>query len=234
MELPHLGEHCDEASCHRLDFLPYRCQFCTKTFCQDHYRPKEHSCPNVPETLDRQATVCPVCSRVVPVNRDEDPNIRVERHIAEGCPDPGTSTLSAPSTRTSSPAAKRPGTCSMKRCTKKELVPIQCPSCGRTFCIRHRLDVDHHCEGIGSGANGSGRSPLPRNTPPSNRKGPASSGAQSNRGSQPSQQRQPTSGSNRSAGTNLTEEEQIALAIQMSLEESKQKNPPSDAGCSIC
>ncbi|RKO90290.1 hypothetical protein BDK51DRAFT_13157, partial [Blyttiomyces helicus] len=85
--------------------------------------------------LDRKAITCPVCSAVVPVKRGEDPNERVEAHIAAGCPNPGKSTTGVAYTNA----------CTFRGCGKKELVPIHCARCNRTFCIRHRLEADHKC-----------------------------------------------------------------------------------------
>lgn len=27
------------------------------------------------------------------------------------------------------------------------LVPMHCPECGLSFCVKHRLEVDHQCQG---------------------------------------------------------------------------------------
>ncbi|KAH6572311.1 hypothetical protein BASA50_003376 [Batrachochytrium salamandrivorans] len=88
--------------------------------------------------LDSRAIVCPVCDRVVPVARGNDPNLAVNAHINAGCPDPGTSTTGKAYTNT----------CSLQSCSKKELVPILCQTCRKSFCIRHRLEVDHQCSSL--------------------------------------------------------------------------------------
>ncbi|GFR12790.1 hypothetical protein TNCT_602391, partial [Trichonephila clavata] len=36
MEFPHLGNHCYEKSCNRLDFLPMKCDACSNLFCYEH------------------------------------------------------------------------------------------------------------------------------------------------------------------------------------------------------
>ncbi len=38
------GVHCTLSSCNRLSFLPIPCQYCTRTFCEAHHLPDEHSC----------------------------------------------------------------------------------------------------------------------------------------------------------------------------------------------
>lgn len=69
MELPEIGDHCALAACKQLglsasgnhwyeaapprtltakqtDFLPFQCNLCGGTFCQDHRTPDSHTCPN--------------------------------------------------------------------------------------------------------------------------------------------------------------------------------------------
>jgi hypothetical protein len=42
---------------------------------------------------------------------------------------------------------KSNNTCRKKGCTTKMLVPMQCTECGLSFCVKHRLEVDHQCQG---------------------------------------------------------------------------------------
>eukprot|EP00357_Protocruzia_adherens_P036090 CAMPEP_0115021778 /NCGR_PEP_ID=MMETSP0216-20121206/31109_1 /TAXON_ID=223996 /ORGANISM="Protocruzia adherens, Strain Boccale" /LENGTH=227 /DNA_ID=CAMNT_0002394239 /DNA_START=33 /DNA_END=717 /DNA_ORIENTATION=+ len=44
MECADAGQHCDEPYCHQLEFLPFKCVYCEKTFCKDH-RHNESNCP---------------------------------------------------------------------------------------------------------------------------------------------------------------------------------------------
>ena len=133
------------------------------SYSQDHYKPQPqpsdsqplengHICPNLPYDLDARAITCPVCSRVVPVKRGADPNLTVEQHISRGCPDPGTSTT----------GKAYSNACSFRKCEKKELVPILCPKCLRSFCIRHRLEADHNCPSL---SKPSSPAPSRSNTP---------------------------------------------------------------------
>ncbi|XP_060077045.1 AN1-type zinc finger protein 1-like [Ylistrum balloti] len=46
-EFPDLGKHCSLQSCKQLDFLPYDCDGCGKTFCGDHKFPDNHKCDQV-------------------------------------------------------------------------------------------------------------------------------------------------------------------------------------------
>lgn len=102
---------------------------------------------------------CPICSKPVPIKRGEDPNHRVSvasldllqlrflstridltflqmnQHIESGCKVNNTST-SAPS-----------NTCRQQGCKTKLLVPMICSSCKQSFCVKHRLEIDHQCAG---------------------------------------------------------------------------------------
>ncbi|KAJ3180856.1 hypothetical protein HDU85_003941 [Gaertneriomyces sp. JEL0708] len=145
MELPDIGRHCQKNGCNQLDFLPYTCPHCSKTFCQSHYKPTlanppssdYHHCPTLP--ADRRTLTCPLCSQIIPPGSSPSlsPDDIIDRHIAAGCPDESIS-------------AKRGRAfngCGVKGCTKKEVVPIKCARCEVNFCIRHRLEVDHKCPG---------------------------------------------------------------------------------------
>ncbi|KAL2919980.1 zinc finger, AN1-type domain [Polyrhizophydium stewartii] len=138
---------------------------------------------------DARATVCPVCNRVVPVRRGADPNIAVNDHIAAGCPDPGTSTTKASD-----------NACSFKDCSKRELVPIRCPSCSRTFCIRHRLEADHKC----SKMQAAGSSPRT---------------ARANLAASAAASRSSQSSAAGQRAKQISEDEQLAKALQRSEEE---------------
>lgn len=41
-----IGRHCQMAFCHRLDFLPFRCESCKGTYCLDHRTESAHACSN--------------------------------------------------------------------------------------------------------------------------------------------------------------------------------------------
>jgi len=47
-----LGTHCDFASCHQLDFLPFTCSLCKQVFCLTHNVPSSHMCPFEGKTSD--------------------------------------------------------------------------------------------------------------------------------------------------------------------------------------
>ena len=36
--------------------------------------------------------------------------------------------------------------CSVKGCTKRELVPFKCAGCGLNHCLKHRVKEDHKCD----------------------------------------------------------------------------------------
>ncbi|KAI8881071.1 hypothetical protein K501DRAFT_324660 [Backusella circina FSU 941] len=82
--------------------------------------------------MDVRVPTCPICQKPVPGKRGEDPNIRMNQHIQNNCADL---------------EPKSNNTCRKKGCSTKMLVPMQCTECGLSFCVKHRLEVDHQCEG---------------------------------------------------------------------------------------
>lgn len=128
MEFPDLGTHCSLPDCRQLDFLPFKCEACGKTFCKEHFSYTKHNCSQV---KDRVVPTCPVCGRAVGmIDRQEDVDAVVNRHIENECE------LGKKSTKTK---------CEVKGCKEKEFVKVECAMCHRNFCLRHRHASDHQC-----------------------------------------------------------------------------------------
>ncbi|KAI7830190.1 hypothetical protein BC939DRAFT_439803 [Gamsiella multidivaricata] len=137
MELPSIGKHCSHATCSQLDFLPYTCPYCKQIFCQDHWKLEDHTCPNKGDATqqDQRVPICPLCDKPVPIKKGEDPNLRMEQHIAAGCPEPAT-TVSKPIYTNA---------CNAKGCKNRSAIPIVCQKCQLNYCLKHRLEGDHAC-----------------------------------------------------------------------------------------
>nr|AAW25791.1 SJCHGC01263 protein [Schistosoma japonicum] len=145
MEFPNLGANCSVPTCRMLDFLPVRCSGCHGVFCKDHYLYDNHNCKS-PDIRDKQVPVCPLCGTVVPLKPGELPDVKVGDHIDTAC--------------RSKPALELKGklftnACCMPRCKKKELVPFICARCKLNFCILHRNELDHNCQGLQQNQNNS-------------------------------------------------------------------------------
>lgn len=135
MEFPDIGKHCALKECHQLDFLPFTCSHCKQAFCSDHWRVDAHTCPKYdPSQNDHRVPVCPICHQAVPTPRGEDPNLRMDRHITSEC---------------GKAKARNANICNAKKCHTHMVVPIQCSTCRKQFCPKHRFPVDHQvCRGI--------------------------------------------------------------------------------------
>jgi predicted nucleic acid binding AN1-type Zn finger protein len=142
MEFPELGKHCAFPTCSRLDFLPFECDACHQIFCKDHGPYEKHACDSS-YAKDARVPVCPLCNQPVPVNRGEDPNAKVNMHIQNECKNDKSNNIS--------------NRCSVPGCKKKELVPVTCTTCRKNFCLKHRFETDHDCQGhphrLGGGAS---------------------------------------------------------------------------------
>lgn len=151
MEFPDLGHHCNLAACNRLDFLPMKCSGCKKLFCNDHLSYSLHNCPTA-HTRDVQVPVCPLCDKPIPVNRNELPDIKMSQHIDSDCQ--------------SDPAKEKrkayTNACSVRKCKKKELVPVNCNTCRKNFCLKHRHPTDHECAGPTSAASSAASAAMAR------------------------------------------------------------------------
>ncbi|XP_001648956.2 AN1-type zinc finger protein 2A [Aedes aegypti] len=135
MEFPHLGKHCSEKYCNKLDFLPMKCDACGEIFCSEHFSYQTHSCHSAYKK-DVQVPICPLCGEPVPTARDVSPDVTVGAHIDQFCKSERKKIYT--------------NRCSFKTCKKKELVPFSCGVCKRNYCLKHRHTVDHECQGASS------------------------------------------------------------------------------------
>ena len=113
-------------------------------YCQDHWRFQAHSCPNEQDVIEnRIVPECPLCGVTVPLRRGQDPNVVIDKHISQGCKDPGKAATSPVYTNA----------CHMLGCKRKEVVPFRCKDCQWNYCIKHRSPLDHDCQRIRPGNN---------------------------------------------------------------------------------
>ena len=49
-----VGSHCQYEYCNQLDFLPFKCQSCSHTFCLDHRTESAHKCANAGAWAERR------------------------------------------------------------------------------------------------------------------------------------------------------------------------------------
>lgn len=131
MEFPHLGQHCNEATCNRLDFLPVKCDSCDKVFCATHYNYERHNCPGA-HKKNFQVPICPLCGEPVPTAPGVEPDLTVSQHIDKQCKSDSKKIYT--------------NRCHAKGCKRKELIPVQCSQCKLNFCLRHRHTSDHDCK----------------------------------------------------------------------------------------
>ncbi|KIK99848.1 hypothetical protein PAXRUDRAFT_822300 [Paxillus rubicundulus Ve08.2h10] len=145
-QLLSVGRQCSESSCLLVDFLPFKCQHCSQSFCGEHFLVTAHRCPKYDESkYNRVAPSCPLCNSPVAIPQGEDPNIRVERHILTEC-----SVMTGKSGRSRSQPV-----CARGKCGKVLYAPIGCNDCHKQYCPQHRFPKDHGCSSLPSGATSS-------------------------------------------------------------------------------
>ncbi|GAC73390.1 hypothetical protein PANT_9d00082 [Moesziomyces antarcticus T-34] len=147
-----IGERCAFDECHREDFLPFKCGDCRQHYCSNHFRPQAHRCSNYDDKdLDYRVPLCPICDQPPQGwQRDQDPNIAMDRHLSGQCPmldSNGHLKPDAPSPAAlKMKRAKKANECSFVKCSKIMVVPIQCPQCAASFCPSHRAPNQHSCQ----------------------------------------------------------------------------------------
>eukprot|EP00918_Siedleckia_nematoides_P019557 GHVU01041747.1.p1 GENE.GHVU01041747.1~~GHVU01041747.1.p1 ORF type:complete len:310 (+),score=23.45 GHVU01041747.1:55-984(+) len=127
MEL-NIGVNCQYSGCNQLDFLPFVCSFCEKTFCLNHRCPADHRCERCSQAPKEFSLYCRSCRKCVTARGDEDPRQVLARHrSSDEC------TISEDTVR-----------CGMTGCTHGLIFQV-CPECKRTYCWKHRAPLDHAC-----------------------------------------------------------------------------------------
>eukprot|EP00047_Mylnosiga_fluctuans_P006485 m.247166 g.247166 ORF g.247166 m.247166 type:complete len:136 (+) comp15311_c0_seq1:109-516(+) len=120
-DLLSIGTHCSVKSCNQLDYLPFTCPHCKAATCKEHR--EDHACPSAPKS--DQATRCPTCQSFVRAGS------LLKAHLESGC------TAHILAAHKTAPRCSKPG------CKARDLMPVTCPGCRATFCLRHRFPGDH-------------------------------------------------------------------------------------------
>jgi len=118
--------------------MALKCQFCSESYCSDHFRPAAHQCVKYTST-DRVAPPCPLCQTPVcksdlfksyrrsqchmdpcaAIKPNEDPNDAMEAHFSTSC------TVMIGNDAAANAKSKTPR-CSRNRCEKVLYTPITC------------------------------------------------------------------------------------------------------------
>eukprot|EP00903_Cladosiphon_okamuranus_P005586 g5559.t1 len=133
MEFHDLGKHCSAEDCRRQDFLPFKCDACAQVFCLDHRSHTAHGCTNA-NFNDKRVLECSKCTKVLRRPPGVEHSVLLQRHLASGCVD---------GVRKARPNKIR---CSVRGCRGSEFVKVECTSCRKNFCFKHRHEEDHKCE----------------------------------------------------------------------------------------
>ena len=115
-----VGKHCQYDYCNQLDFLPFYCQSCKKTFCLDHRTESSHKCTNAGAWAERRRQA------------------QLQKHsLGEG-------------KRMKDFVSEKPcASPQCKSVIGTSLVPgVHCSNCNRDYCLKHRLKEDHNCKNL--------------------------------------------------------------------------------------
>lgn len=112
-----VGAHCQYTYCNQLDFLPFMCQSCNKTFCLDHHTESAHKCANAGAWAERKRLAA-----LAAPSLGHDKTMR--SYISEkSCANDGCKILIG---------GPKPG--------------AHCTTCNRDYCLTHRFQTTHDCK----------------------------------------------------------------------------------------
>jgi AN1-type zinc finger protein 1 len=113
-----IGSHCQYNYCNQLDFLPFKCQSCDRTFCLDHRTEDSHACTNPGAWAARKRA-----AELAKPSAGQGKRM-VDLVAQKPCADDACKTVIGTS-----------------------LVPgVHCVNCNRDYCLKHRLREDHGCK----------------------------------------------------------------------------------------
>ncbi|GJN69713.1 zinc finger protein [Purpureocillium lilacinum] len=115
-----VGKHCQYEYCNQLDFLPFLCQSCGKTFCLDHRTESGHKCANPGAWAQRKRQ-----AELAKPSIGQGKTLR-DRVSQKPCASPDCKTVVGTSLT--------PG--------------VHCDTCNRDYCLKHRLKEDHNCKNL--------------------------------------------------------------------------------------
>ena len=115
-----VGKHCQYEYCNQLDFLPFLCQSCGKTFCLDHRTESGHKCANPGAWAQRKRQ-----AKLAKPSIGQGKTLR-DRVSQKPCASPDCKTVVGTSLT--------PG--------------VHCDTCNRDYCLKHRLKEDHKCKNL--------------------------------------------------------------------------------------
>ncbi|TGJ86212.1 hypothetical protein E0Z10_g2533 [Xylaria hypoxylon] len=113
-----IGKHCQLEYCNQLDFLPFFCQSCKRTFCLDHRTEDSHKCENRGAWAER----------------------RRQAQLARPAAGEGKRMRDFVSQKPCAAA-------DCKTTVGTSLVPgVHCANCNHDYCLKHRLREEHDCK----------------------------------------------------------------------------------------
>ena len=115
-----VGKHCEYEYCNQLDFLPFHCQSCKKTFCLDHRTETSHKCPNEGAWAERRRLA-----------QQAQPSIGAGKTLRDRVSE---KPCASPDCKTVVGTSLTPG--------------VHCSTCNRDYCLKHRLKEDHNCKNL--------------------------------------------------------------------------------------
>ena len=115
-----IGQHCQYEYCNQLDFLPFFCQSCKKTFCLDHRTESAHKCTDEGAWAQRKRLA-----------QQAQPSIGSGRTLRDKVSE---KPCASPACKTVVGTSLAPG--------------VHCQICNRDYCLKHRLKEDHDCKNL--------------------------------------------------------------------------------------
>mmetsp|Transcript_6921 Transcript_6921/g.12240 ORF Transcript_6921/g.12240 Transcript_6921/m.12240 type:complete len:323 (-) Transcript_6921:34-1002(-) len=127
-----VGGRCSLDTCREHDFLPFKCEFCSRQYCQKHAEPACHECEKVPKSRGVLAAICPLCRSTVKWDdKDSTEEAAMQAH-QKTC---------------QAKASEQKDICPAENCKTKltAMNSLTCEKCKVRVCLTHRFEDAHAC-----------------------------------------------------------------------------------------
>mmetsp|Transcript_13436 Transcript_13436/g.32955 ORF Transcript_13436/g.32955 Transcript_13436/m.32955 type:complete len:197 (+) Transcript_13436:270-860(+) len=127
------AENCSFPGCNKVDFLPFKCDACSRLYCLEHRSYQAHACPEA-KSKDFTVVICPDCKKGLRVPASEtDLDGVLTKHKQTECP-----------------GKKKVDRCAVCKCKLTLTNRFECPHCGKMLCLKHRFEEEHDCVPLAS------------------------------------------------------------------------------------
>ena len=147
MEFSTLGQHCSIPSCHQLDFLPFKCDYCSNLYCLQHRSIQSHQCTHTSD-IGKTIPTCAICQQKIYIPANAEPDNIMNQHISSNCTTHLFNNIQehVKQVKNNKLHCDYINTSTQIKCSNKNnYETLRCKLCHNQYCLTHRDIYSHQC-----------------------------------------------------------------------------------------